>query len=77
MILYLFVRGRNWCLCKMGILRGRFYALSSAGKMEDWTGLYISLSLLGAFFIILPYTVLHSAAKHPLMYCPGWFGEVR
>lgn len=34
----------------MGILRGRFYALSSAGKMEDWTGLYISLSLLWRIF---------------------------
>lgn len=39
---------------------------------------YIFLFLFfGAFFIILPFTVLHSAAKHPLMYCPGWFGEVR
>lgn len=40
---------------------------------------YIFLFLFfGAFFIILPYTVLHSAAKHPLMYCLGWFHvEVR
>lgn len=40
---------------------------------------YIFLFLFfGAFFIILPYTVLHSAAIHPLMYCLGWFHvEVR
>ena len=38
MTLYLFVCGGNGCLCKMGILRGRFHALSSAGKTEDWTG---------------------------------------
>lgn len=41
-LLVFFVVGAG--VCAKWVLRGRFHALSSAGKMEDWTGLYISLS---------------------------------
>lgn len=65
MTLYLFVCGGNGCLCKMGILRGRFHALSSAGKMEDWTGYIFSLLSRRIFYIIFNFfTVLHSEAIH-------------
>jgi hypothetical protein len=42
-------------VCAKWVLRGRFYALSSAGKMEDWTGLYISLSLRRIFYFFTIY----------------------
>lgn len=66
MTLYLFVCGGNGCLCKMGILRGRFHALSSAGKMEDWTGYIFSLLSRRIFYIIFNffYGLTHSEAIH-------------
>lgn len=42
-------------VCAKWVLRGRFHALSSAGKMEDWTGLYISLSLRRIFYYFTIY----------------------
>lgn len=76
MILYLFVRGRNRCL-QNGFYEGAFMHCLQRVKWKIGP-VYIFLFLFGAFFIILPYTVLHSAAKHHLMYCLGWLHvEVR
>lgn len=78
MALYLFVCGGNGCLCKMGILRGRFHALSSAGKMEDWTGYIFSLLLRRIFFISIFFYGLTFRAIHratvipPLVSCRAW-----